>query len=314
MAEASTLSVAGEYLYFKPIINGYYALPHSIVIPVQGTRLAAHYDFSSGYRVEGIYSFFCEQVSARFRWSSLRASHKSSTSGIFVEFVNIPDFAPNTPFTNVNAQDSLTFDYDACDALVGWRFCERMVRAALCLGVHYIKISNEQMDTYSGTLLGLGPPRPLTVSVLWSTEARGIGPELALFGEYLLPKIGCLPRIELLGSLQVGALVVNNEIDNKNSVTVEPLSPASPISIRVFAFNFTNDEIQRIIPFWDLRLGLGSNVCLGPVIADISLGYEIVAYYDLLDRVILEGFLGPTFDFYNDLYLHGLFVRLGVSY
>jgi hypothetical protein len=301
----ASLSLAAEYIYFKPVINSFYAIPNSTpegVSPLQGPRLAAEYDFSSGYRLSGAYRFFCDRASVLFRWSSLHTSHDHSVSDLFVEPVNVTDIVP--ALTNVTAHDTINFDYNSFDALLGWRIYQNTVLTSLYLGVHYIKTSNTQNDQYSGfSSLIL----PAVYTVTWSTEVQGIGPELAISAQYRLPKIRCLPGIELLGSMQIGALVIENGKENKISTNFHRLGTDLPTSI-------SNEEIQKIVPFWDLRLGLGSSTCVGLFTMNLSLGYEILSYYNLFNRTVFLRIGSPTFDFYKDLYLHGLFIRLAVGY
>lgn len=297
---ASTLSLAGEYLYFKPILDNTY---YGIILPpdntIQGTRLTNQYEFSSGYRIEGAYSFCSDRFDLRFRGSSLNSSHTDTISAQFIQLVNYPDLSFS--FEKVTARSALTFNYTSYDGLIGWRMGHSSLTGGLYLGLHYVKVYNEQNDIYTGFSAGTFT----TLNGLWATKTQGIGPEVTLLGEYFLPTPCWLP-LQLVGRLQFGGIVVESGVDNKNQLKTAQSS---------IDFDFVNDKVDNVVPFGNFRLGLGSQYSLCVFLIDISLGYEIFAYYKLLNRTLIaRASAGPTYDFYSDLYLHGLFLNVGIHY
>lgn len=309
VALASTLTLAGEYIYFQPILDStFYAIPYSSTNIINGPRLVNQYGFSAGYRIEGLYHFFCDQALFRLRWSTLHASHQESTFNPLLAPANFPSPIPNfiPSFTDVTVVDQLSLDYHSWDIFIGWTICNNAILAgSVCLGLHTIKVANKQTDQFSG----FTNTTPTVINALWTTNVHGIGPELGVFGEYFLPKcIKYVPRMNLKGSFQIGGIVLNNKNKDQSQVDVVGLSNSN------VNFNFFNDKIQRIVPFWDLRLGIGKECYIGLCAIDLSFGYEILGYYHLLNRTLESSVGGPTFDFYSNLFFHGLFVNVGISY
>jgi hypothetical protein len=303
--DGSAVSFVGEYLYFRPILDDtYYAFPKQNIDVLEGTNLSDQYEFSSGYRVEGRY-FFCDRAILGVRWSSLKSSHQETFVTTFADPVPFP--SPFAPVINVTITDLIELNYQSADAFMSFPFQHFCIESALSFGVHYINVFTKQNTDFSGVITP--PLRPRINMGQWMTEVSGVGPELALSGGYYLPKIVFFPNIQLIGSLQIGALIIDSDTKSANAYIV------SNAPLAIAAFQFSNEEIQRIVSFFDLRLGIESTFCLSCFSFEMGLGYEALLYRNLLNRTISANAVGgPTFDFYSDLFFHGLFVRLGIAY
>ena len=317
--------IKGEWIYFYPAVEDtYFAMT---VSPEAGTTDPAitdyvkydnRFNFSSGYRVEGIYSCNCTN-DLRFRWTQLiKTSHtatvlESSPGATDVAFTALPpafyaSFVPAFPLpaTGSEAISKNTIDYYAAEALLGQVIydCSPFLME-FEVGVQYghVKLTEDLAYTFpaSDTFTGA------TDFVASKDVFDGVGPEMALDADYAIYNSECCcPGTLYLTSSLRGALLIGRS-STRSAGHDEVAGTLSRVADR---------NVWRVAPWWDMRLGLNYSSdfdCFG---VSIEAGYEAGC---IIKPVSVENFTDVfvrsySFNEFQDFSYHGPYVSAQVTF
>lgn len=307
------ISIAAEWIYFSPTSETrYFALQNAqAAAPINGTRQAVCFDdFHSGYRVGAAYSLCQCDAYVSLTWTSLKASRSRSLTdpaGVYLS----TDAPPVTVAAGTFATSAVAdqrFRYYAIDGIVGAKaLCNCCISTDLFAGVHYAHFQARGTEHLSTVVTGGATALELT-NTFW-----GVGPEV---GINTSAPIWC--GLALVGNAS-GGLIVGN--------------PRS--SVKAFgnstSYIAANERCWRLVPYFDLRLGLSYDFSL-PCCFDcvsccfprgfrgsFAVGYEAISYSHALSTIRSIGSSVATgsavaIDDHRNVTMHGPYVAASLNF
>ena len=187
--EPGEFGIKGEWIYFYPAIDdSYFVLQGTDGLPV-GEKSNNNFNYTSGYRVEGIYAFCNCLNDVRVRWTQLcKTSHEKTVIGT----ATAPLFSVALPPSLVPAEyagsafSEVSTDFYSVEALIGQVFydCAPFLFEAEA-GVHYGHVK------YSEFLAYVDNATPPDEAFLTFSDTMNHGPELILDSDYALWNSDC---------------------------------------------------------------------------------------------------------------------------
>jgi len=201
------------------------------------------------------------------------------------------------PFTTPSSNRNI--DYDALDLLWGYSFFKCSSFLTINGGLHWAKINfDESFRFVQANLIELATGE-------FISNMHGIGPELGLIGKWLLPF--CWNSWVFLNGRVEGAMLFSR-IDSM--LRINELSGGV-----VLLQDISNDNRDYVVPHWLASIGLSiEKLCFMHMSAEI--GYTIIGYHHALDiiGVVDDSVSEHTYDFRDNIYFHGLYVTVGITY
>lgn len=296
--------VSAEWLY---MMSGY-SQPYYVIDSLDtdqplGSRISNDQEWHSGYRLEGIYAFCDCPTDVRLRWThfpSFSDSDSTTSSQDLLRLINGPDSDGEVSDGSAAIRD--TFDVHSLELVFGYGIydsCCLSLDLQAGLQYAYIKLTEDirfqdASDVFEDRI---------------RSERWGIGPQVGY--EFTYDLCGCLT---LTGRGEAAFLISKRESSflNLDDTSIEA--------------DVKNTDYWDLMPFTDIRFGLSYSTPLdlscfscmrgcGCMILDIEIGYEIMTYYNGLDRVYWapDG-QGRSIDNLMDLTLHGPYVHVGLSF
>jgi hypothetical protein len=302
----NTASLEATYLYMRPISDFPYfaSQANPVTNNFTGERFANEFAFSSGYRIEADY-VLCDCVyDIRGEWTHLKTSStRSLPLGTYIPAQMPFAIAFGTiPLTYPKSMRSI--EYDALDVLWGYSFLKCASFLTINGGVHWAKINlDEQFQFLNTDMTDFARGE-------FSSHMHGIGPEIGLIGKWQLPFRGnhwCF----LNGRIEAGILV--SRVDSN----LKTRGPADSVTT-VIDQDVSNDDTSYVVPRWASSIGLSiEKWCPAHLSAEI--GYMVLGYHQALDiigimEVVVPDQFVQTFDFRDDIYFHGLYITIGITY
>jgi hypothetical protein len=302
-ATAESIVFEATYLYIRPISNyPYFAVQLDNVGRLTGKRFDNQFTFSSGYCLEASYTFCNDNYDTRARWTHLNShAQKTLPSGLYVPAqvsYNNDTFVvgSTTPVSNRN------IEYDALDILGGFTFFRPYSFVTIHAGVHWAKI-----DLNEDFIFFARPQDPFIDRARgeFTSNMHGIGPKLGVMGKWALPPFQKLPLF-FNGKLE-GAILFSH---------IKAGSDATILTNGVFINeNIDNEGISSFTPHWTASFGISMEKLFWFRLA-AEVGYTITGYCYALDILGYtdRGVFTNTLDLWDEIYFHGLYVTLGITY
>lgn len=303
-----------EWLYFSPNSESRYYYTEVTTLPVfpgnypDGTRKANRLDdYYSGYRLTLGYLPANAVLYGLVSWSDLKANHSTSVTNNagLLPVIGLPEMLDS--FFGPFASLSTHFHYWALDALLGNTFYNgACFKTDIFGGLQYAKLTSKNNFRY------IDFPNSETgfqneINGSEVEEFWGIGPLL-----------GCQTRVALFGGISAfaegkGAILIGQpkNISTFNFITDPITAPDASVSL-----NIHNERVWRCVPVLDIELGLNYDFCYRCLNGAITLGYEVLAYFDALSTLNFEDNAahGVSFDDHRNVYLQGLTLGLSIGF
>lgn len=308
--------VNGEFLYFKPTMDqSHYAISSTNnrfgedIYP-NGRRHFNHSRYSPGFRIGGSYKLCCENA-LDFRYTQLNSEHSNSVSGPFLfDTIGFPGNGAQGPEdTSYSgfARSRKHFHYYAADLnlsrLTFSTFCPENL--SFFIGLHYAHITLKEHFRSAGTFIDDGAPHPVSIRLVRHTKFWGIGPQFGIDYHYDFTCVrGGL--LSLVANGRTGLLCSKTDARMRyNTVKTGPVG-----------VNLKNDELWRVTPTADARLGLSYRFCCCSLDMKLEGGYEFIWYHNCFDAItgLDVAFAGDTADIYSNLNLHGPYASLQIAF
>ena len=335
--EPGKFGLKGEWIYFYPAIEDTYFVLQGLSTtagtpPIttnypQGETYNNLFNYTSGYRVEGIYAFCTGTNDIRFRWTQLcKTSSNKTVTGTSTN----PLFATALPpalavFFEAGSTDSsysgtasshLSTNYYAAEGLIGQVFydCYPFMFEAEA-GVHYAHIKYREFLDYSDNAT---PPDEATL--LFTDTMNGIGPELILDSDFALYSSECYcPGTLYFTTSLRGALLASRS--SANFLSEGQLSSAPTLTTY---YDVTDGKGWRVVPWGDIRLGLNYTSNFDCFAVSIEAGYEAGTYIKAVSKKRFVsattvfpsagGSVGTSFNEFQDFTYHGPYVSAEVMF
>lgn len=295
---ANQWSVFADYLYFKPSVDDTYFVIDSQATSTfpEGKRVNNDFDFHSGYRVGGTYSFCDCNRELLFSYSHLGFKQDETVTGSFLwGTVGRADFATNFENYSGSAKSELDYLYQRYDLLYSqqiYNCCKLDVNVQFGLEAADLKL-NEDYTFINGATTGL---------VKQHSKAWGIGPQLGFglgYDLYEGSECDCLPGTLRLNVLSTGSLLA---ADSK--------AKAFSSLTGVTNLNVKDDNTWRVIPALHARVGLDYGFNFSCFDFSLEVGYEFSSYIRGLTRIGFPDDVadGLSYSNYYNFDMQGLYV------
>jgi len=299
-SQPGSWDIQGEYLYLLPMVSeSNYAVnitPDTTV--AIGENFSNELDFHHAYRVEGVYTFHNCFNDFRVVWTHLPkfSDTSSTTSPSPTLFPTQGQFDFATFFSS--ARSKISLEYYAIDALAGfhWLQCDKFT-FLLQAGLHYAHFHFKEELTFTA------PSN--TFSLLNKSRLWGIGPELTLGLDYILPfGQNLFSRIGACGleAKLRGALLASRRFGLKSNTHT------------TLFLDVSDDSIWDTVSFWDIRINFNYHLVFQSFNANLKIGYEVLSYRDAISRVQYAGFGTISNNIYSDANFQGPFAALSFSF
>ena len=323
--EPGKFGLKGEWIYFYPSIDdSYFALQGTpspslgVTLPI-GQKFNNNFNFTSGYRVEGIYAFCNCLNDVRVRWTQLcKTSHSKTITEDDPDVIYPSELPPSlhiAPYYSGTASSDVSTDFYAVEALIGQVFydCNPFMFEAEA-GIHYGHVKYSESLSYFDTVGNEAYPS-------FSDCMNGIGPELTLDSDYALynSECDCPGTLYFTTSLR-GALLVSHS--KANFFTNGQISDSDSPTLYTLA-DINDEKSWRVVPWWDMRLGLNYTSNFDCFAVSIEAGYEAGCYIKAISKerfcsgtfgLSPTGGVGYSFNEFQDFTYHGPYVSAEVMF
>lgn len=313
-------TLRGEWLIFKPSIDqSYYAISSSNnrfgedIFP-DGTRYNNNPDFSSGFRLEGIYTYPNCQRQLDFRFTRFSTNHSDHVTGPFLfDVIGYPGDgaqAPEDASYAGTARSHEHFGYYGADLTMN-RFLIRNCNKesfSFLFGLHYANVEFKESFSSTGAFIDDGAPVAVNNHLTQDSQFWGIGPQIGFDYHYLLPNFVWISN----GAFSLEANARASLLCSRTETTFHyDTVRTGPVGV-----NLQNRPIWRVTPSVDARLGLKYNLCEGCFNATFEVGYEVIWYGDCINSIVGNdvAFPGNSIDVYSNLNLQGPYMSLSVAF
>lgn len=315
----SNLTISEELIYFKPTReqSSYVITSTSNVVGGEffpnGTRHLNSMNYKPGFRVGAVYDPCGDSNALDFRFTYFSAGHSASTSGDFLfDTIGFPGDgaqAPEDTFYVGTASIHDHYKYYAVDATFNrLSLCSLSDSLFLLIGLHYANIQHNTRFTSVGSFTSSGSSSPVDNTLRSSSKFWGIGPQFGLDYTYHLPNQCYINGQFALNANMRAALLCSNSDASFHYTTLR--------TARTAGVNLSNDDLWRVTPTFDARLGGTYHFCFWGLDANIELGYEWIWYADSIDSItgIDVAFAGDSIDLFSNFSLSGPFIKLSVPF
>lgn len=311
--------LSGELLYLKPTVDqSSYVISSSQNVVAgeffpNGKRHNIHSSYKPGFRLEGIYELCNGESALDFRFAYFKAGHSDSVTGDFLfDTIGFPGDGAQAPEDTSYAGKASIHDhyrYYAFDTTFNrLSLCSCFDNLYLLIGLHYANIEHRTHFTSVGTFISDAATRPINNTLKSHSDFWGIGPQLGLDYNYNLTSADCCYGEFTLNASMRGALLCSN---SNSSFHYNTLRTAGTEGV-----NLKNDNLWRVTPTFDARLGGSYRLSCFCVDTIIELGYEWIWYHNGVDSIrgIDVAFAGDSIDVFSNLSLHGPFLKISVAF
>ncbi len=269
---------------------------------IVGDRIATSQNWHSGYRATGVYSIQDGLGEIFARWTAFpRMEEKDSESGTGLFGVL------NHPAGNVNQQSGTAtirdeYELQCIDLLLKQKVIRRPCYSlSLNGGVQYVHLDFDENIFY--------PHSSNSYKIEYRSKIKGVGPEIG--ADYLYGFSKCFTFV---GSLYGGGLL---SLMNKS---FEQVTTAGSLTAQV-----ENDKYWTFVASMDLRMGFRYSLPirmkqygwrLNCWHLDIEAGYEILSFFNAMERIYFVGnnSSGSSFNERRTLTMQGPYLHLGASF
>lgn len=298
--EPGKIGVQGEWIFLQPTLDDTYIgqVPKNLNDPSltnqfkNGPFPAATLDYTSGYRVEGVYAFCNDQNDVRVRVTGLQSNKSRTVPVIFPQ-----EFTLTTaPFQS--AHSKLNLEFISVEALASQKIYDcRPFYFSVSGGLNYVQIKTRQnlfFITRSGN----------TELQKYSDKFDGVGPELVLDFEYL-----CFSR--MVCSCPIALSFVANF---RETLLIGREGPRFIDQSNVeLPNNYVCEKVWRIIPVEYLRAGFNLSSQYNCMEFSLEAGYEVM-HYNKVVSVLRNAVSDFTWNDYSDVGMHGPYVALSLVF
>lgn len=327
------LSVYGEFLYWKAIQDqteyagllpgGVQTIIRDISFDPSGNLKQIHidekisivepnFDFKPGFRVGALYKSNCSMWDVELFWTHLDEKISSSVSDkgngvISLAFpaANVAGFVDRDPSAFGFASEGSSvwdFEFNTIDLQFGRNIC--------CfedgnfhpyLGVRAALIRQTQHITFLG--LTAGSDANLIATSFRKNQFWGVGPSFGFDSSWTF-----VDSLSLSGGLSGALLCGNFDAETK---------PLAELSINTISLALVRSDINRVRPTVDGYLGFDWSCPLaGCFQIDVGVYYEVEYFWNQWQAPndVVDGILSSGTSPQGDLTLHGLTVKLGVTF
>jgi hypothetical protein len=144
----------------------------------------------------------------------------------------------------------------------------------------------------------------------WNLKMEGVGPEFAFLCKYQLPFCSSCSNFYIDGKADCGVVIAKMFSHSALKNLAVPSNRNDPF------FDTTNDSTYRGVPFWNIALGVSSDIAFHSFFLEFELGYTFIHYHKAFDspvHVTAPNF-SSTVELLSDILLHGLYFSAGVTY
>lgn len=314
------IAIRGEWIYFKPLLDTNYFVikgESGFSDPTHGSRINNNLQYSSGYRVEGIYGFCNSCSDIRFRWTQLNTSHTKSYSATFTDetlFYPTEGAARlGIPAIAIGSVDSkIKFRYKAADLL----FTHRLYRCCPIeffaqVGLEYAQFKVNKTINEHVFIPEIAPAQTEAFDFIKNNAYfSGVGPVVGFNFQYAFSNCcipACLQSLCFVTDV-IGGLLVSDSHVNFSSNLIENEVPTSS--------DVKDKNLTRIVPMFDIRLALNYQHwfrCFG---LNIEAGYEFLTYLRPISILRFDNpdFVGYSTNQFSDIGMYGPFLALSVIF
>lgn len=310
--------IRSELLYLKPTVDQSYYLITSNdtrstignnLLP-NGRRHSNSVSFEPGFRVEGLCHLPNEWNQLDCRFTCFTSAHTDSASGDFLfDVIGFPgDGAQDPEDTTYAGTANLRkiFLYYAADATVNRYalsdYCENL---SLLFGIHYAYIKVKDNFTGTGVYSDSGI-RNVNNHVRRDSRFWGIGPQLGMDYRYVFPSSFFPGVLSLVANGRASLLGGNTEASFHYTTT----------RTGAIGVNIRNDDLWRVTPGLDAKVGLSYNFCCGNMEATVEFGYELMWYSSCIDTItgMDVAYAGDSIDVLSSVNMQGPYAAITVSF
>lgn len=135
----------------------------------------------------------------------------------------------------------------------------------------------------------------------------GVGPQLGLDYHYVFPIVPCLPGVFSFIANGRASLLGGNTEANFHYTTTRTGS---------IGVNIKNDNLWRVTPGLDAKVGISYNFCCGDVEATIEFGYELMWYSSCIDAItgVDVAYAGDSIDVLSSVNMQGPYAAISVAF
>jgi hypothetical protein len=315
-----SFTVGAEWIYFRPSVDSpYFVLDPSLLtingtVPIgitvlSGERIANDFNYHSGYRVFGQVDFEnCTFFNGR--WTSLNTTATETVKGSnLLPILGPVNFLINLILTLADANSN--FNYQSFEGVFGQTFFNRnYLQLTAKAGIEYARTQLDNQYRYvilTGVVLPIVLPAGTSILALRDqAEFWGVGPELGLDFSYMLP---CHFSIKGYGT---GSLLVSKMESQSSANALD----GSGLPLTLGIYNITSENIWRVVPAVDFRIGLNYGFSLCSCCFDIEVGYEALAYINALPepRAVESLSAGLSADVYSNVTMYGPYIAASVTF
>ena len=303
-------------LYLKPSIDdSHYVLSsfdntfNGSLYP-KGKRHQNTTSFTPGFSVEG-QSVLCPNTSAlALSYTYFQAHSSASTSGDFLYDTNgFPGFgSQDSPVYRGTARSKNSYLFHAAD--VAYHRCFARLfpeQFTFVLGLDFAFIQFKEHTTSTGTFTSDSAQRALRNNLKRTSQFFGVGPEIGLRYEHLLPNLCSLPGEWSVNGKAKGSLLCGYTKSDLRYITLR----TGPGGVSVL-----NGDVWRVIPSASADLGIAYHFQCAPFNSTLEIGYEWMVYSQCISKVtgLDTAFAGDTIDLFNNFSLQGPFLRLMIEF
>ncbi|MCH9626655.1 MAG: hypothetical protein S4CHLAM2_02810 [Chlamydiales bacterium] len=302
------IGLSAEWLYVQAGYDQPYFVIQGPTPNPAGPRIPNRQTWSSGYRLEGVYTFCSRPNSVLLRWNHLPdiCNQKSISDPSLTAVFNFPEFNLEFDPGTITIKDSI--DVYGLELVFDQKLaCCGPFKMSVQGGVQYTAVNFKEELNY----FDLTSNRQLINA---SSRIWGIGPEIGYAFSYCFT-----PSISLVGRGNLALLI--SERHAAFSDETDSTSPAASMGV-------SNDRYWSLTPASTIRFGFsfqralssfrffGLNPCCEHLSVELELGYEAIYLHKGIDRIMfVDNFNdGSSFDNYMDLTLHGPYAQLGIRF
>jgi hypothetical protein len=303
-------------LYLKPTVDdSHYVLSSfdntfgGVLFP-NGERHQNTPSFTPGFRLEGLYDICRDTSCLDLRFTYLNAHAQASVSGDFLYDTNgFPGFeAQDGPVYSGTAESKNAYNFCSGDITYNRTFsCFLIEKFTFIVGLHGAYIKYREHTTSVGTFVSNNVTLPLLNDLKRSSQFFGVGPQIGLDYQYILPRFLCLSGAWGINARARGALLCGYTKSDLLYVTLRTGSDG--VAVR-------NGSLCRVIPSANAELGLSYTLNCSCVNAIIELGYDFMCYSKCVNKItgLDAAFPGDTIDVFNNLSLQGPYLSVNLFF
>lgn len=295
--------VTGEYLYLLPTFDDSSFViesPVSTAFP-NGSHKNNNFNFRSGFRVGGAYTFCDCNRELQVYYTNLNASQNKTVAGDFLwATIGRPDFTSNFENYAGTATSHLKLLYQTVDAFYAQQITSSCgLDFSALLGIEAAEIKLHEDYTYVSA--------DDTGVVHNHARIEGIGPQLGFGLNYdVFENRGC----NCPGKLSLNVFASSSLLATKSKTSAEN------VLNDVIDLDVSDSSSWRVVPALHARVGLNYETQFACVDTSLEIGYEFSSYFRALSRL---GFPDDTadglaFKNYYNFDVQGLYVALSARF